>query len=213
MMPPCCQIHLLRHSESFKNLGDRHGGNGEDLTHKGRAYSQAIANLIKKQIHFENRNIICNESIQVIQTTEIISNELNTPFVTEKAINGLDLGIISGLSNTDCKHKYPDEYLKMEQWRKGEASMNKIQFKGGEDPSVFYRRVLSFLSKPTLDDKDIIIICTTSVYIMILNILTMVNDFNPQAYRNIPVPIGAYSLFDMRSRNVELVIYNHVEYF
>lgn len=204
------RIHIVRHSESFKNIKDKHGGNGESLTSNGIQSCKINSRHIERMLYPGGLQVISGNALQAVESASCYSSHFKTMPIVNSCLNGLNLGVISGLTNSEAKEKYPSDFSKMEMWRKGELNISDLNFTKGESFLDFHKRIDAFLTNEIKKDGNSVIVCTTSVYIMILNIMLMKDDFRDKAYRNFTVPLGAYTCLEINNNFVSVLEFNRV---
>jgi 2,3-bisphosphoglycerate-dependent phosphoglycerate mutase len=111
------KILFVRHGESVDDIEDRYGGWADfDLTEKGKKQvtesSKKIASLNEK---FEV--ILSSPLKRAFQAAKIISNRLDIKvkvfeYLKERNLNG----VLTGLTRSEARKKYPDQVRKHENW-------------------------------------------------------------------------------------------------
>lgn len=160
---------LVRHAQSYKNLNDIHGGNGDSLTPCGTRQAQLLAGMFDF-FTMGNASVFSPENIQCVETAQIIAQKLNTPVKTLKDLRPLDLGALHGKTNAYAKENHPRAYNSMQQWRKGEIDIKQLEIPGMEDVNGFWARGKNIL-KQTNDSRTNIIVCTNSLFILLSHIM------------------------------------------
>ncbi len=100
------KIYLVRHGETTGDIEDRVGGSYDDhLTEKGRAQlGETAIKLAGKNIDI----IFSSPLIRAKESAEIIKQSLNCSIEIVQALAERHYGVISGLTMTDAREKYPD---------------------------------------------------------------------------------------------------------
>lgn len=188
-------IILIRHAESFKNLKDIHGGQGEALTDYGKFQTNIVSDNLKKiGVCSSTAVIIYAENVQTKETAEIVSRNLEVPARLLPDYRPLYLGIVHGLSNSEVAERYPKVFSLLQQWRKKEIEICDLKIPKMESPENFYFRGLQILKK--LDKgKFNIFIATNSLYILLLNILLGNSCEKGGGYRHFNIQNCGISVF------------------
>lgn len=162
-------IILLRHGESYKNLKSIHGGPGERLTPKGVFQTQSVAQKIKDSFPSDNISVFSNKSIHTSETATILSDCLNVKNHILDQLLPLNMGVFSGLSDTEMKSCYPDNYESLLLWRKREIEISQLNIPEMENLYDFWKRGETALESAT--GKVNIFVLTNSLFILFVNIL------------------------------------------
>ena len=188
------RIILMRHGESIKNIENKQGGPGKSLTTLGRQQVFSGIKLIKdyrvhpKSIYHSNRT-------QSNETAMMISNKLQIAMKSDSRLDPLDLDLISGLSNTEAKTKYPDVFKKMEMWRRGEIEIAELNLPGGEDIELFWNRGIGFIRDIECSEETVIVVGTRSILILLMGILLGRSIKLGGGYKSICIPTGGIFTF------------------
>ena len=201
-------IVLLRHGESKKNHEKIINGSG-DLTDAGKATVSKRAEQIKKylcahQIGGKDVTIYGQSNKkQVEQSIDILLSELPLANKSEEPrLIHTDLGALSGKSEKDILGD--PEYIKLERWRNKDIPISKLAIKDMEEPEDFWKRAESFVNDIKVKNEFSIIVCTTSVAILLTHIL-MGNKYDSEKYKCIDVPLcGMIHFKGNESGDIEL---------
>ncbi len=187
---------LLRHAEALKNIEDRHGGAGTALTETGRAQTAEVASWLSAS-KIDIKTAWYSNQPQVIQTLNIIQNEINIEVFYHEYLDPLDLGKLAGLSREEATRLFPKEAAQMEEWRKGHLEVQELHLHGGESPQLFYERGLKFFKEIVCPKKDSILIVTSrSVMILMISILLGRTPTPGGGYVEIPMcPCEIFSFY------------------
>ena len=201
----------MRHPQSYKNLRDEHGGKGSDLTEQGIEDAKLATQKIK-QASF--KKVIGTPSIQVISALEVMKKFMNPEiFSINSQLKGLDFGVLAGLSNDRAKKEYPQIYQSMKNWRDGEGTIEELTIENAESVRDFHSRINTTFNEIIKQNESIVIVCTTSVFIMCFNILLMWGCFNFSAYRNIEIPLANFAHFKKQQNFTLLDYYGSLQNF
>ena len=188
-------IVLLRHAESFKNIKGIHGGKGEALTDLGKKQVVETAKKLSGLFSAENAIIFASTSKHTIETAQILQNQLNLPFETPISFYHLNMGIIDGLSEEEIKTKYPDIQESLDAWRSNTIEIKQLNIPNMEKYDSFWNRGLEFFEQLP-KNKNIILVCSNSLMILLTHILLNNNPSTTNRYRHIAIPYCGIIAFD-----------------
>jgi broad specificity phosphatase PhoE len=201
------RLFLVRHAESLKNLRDEHGGKGDKLSDNGMEQCEGISSFLQAEgINEKNSVLFWHSMPQIVETAEIICKRNKYGSFCDERLTGLDLGVLAGLSRQKALQLYPQAAERLEQWRKGLLTIDRLVIPGAERPSSFYKRVKSFLDQRALSNsaQNVIIVGTTSAMIMILNIFLLGRDFNFRNYKNYTFHCGSITKLGFKNCKVSI---------
>jgi len=190
-------VYLLRHAESHKNVEDRHGGGGRGLTSLGIEQAKAVCSELNR---YKEKSLVtyCTPLKQVLDTCDIIQEELSTGYNPCESLNSLNLGVLSGLSNSEAKQLYPESFNLMKKWRNGNLHITDLKIPEAEPLDLFINRGIAFVHEKVYSVKsDVLIVGTRSILILILNILTS---------RKISDIISFYRIYEFNNASLTKVI-------
>lgn len=111
------KILFVRHGESVDDIEDRYGGSADfDLTEKGK--SQVLESTKRISSLDEKLEVILTSPLKrALQSAEIISGELGIEvevfeYLKERNLNG----ILTGLTRSEAKYKYPEQVEAHNRW-------------------------------------------------------------------------------------------------
>lgn len=100
------KLLIIRHGESEADILDVHEGRADfNLTEKGHAQAQAMAEYVKK--HYNIQKIYASPLKRAFQTATHLSEATNVPVLTEEMLMEFNNGLIAGLSWKEADEKYP----------------------------------------------------------------------------------------------------------
>lgn len=188
-------IVLVRHAESVKNLGDIHGGKGMQLTPKGREQCAILVGKMKSWgINKDNAVLLFSESVQTKETAELIEKQMGMPSEPIKGGATINLGVASGLSNDEVKHRFPEVYNNLVKWRNKEIEIADLHIPGMESAEGFFNRGLTILSSVRENCYNIFVV-TTSLFILLANILLGKTVRRSGGYKHMDVRNAEIALF------------------
>ncbi|OGY24955.1 MAG: hypothetical protein A2Y57_02425 [Candidatus Woykebacteria bacterium RBG_13_40_7b] len=145
-------IYLVRHGEALDDIEDRYGGWSDDpLTEKGRQtareLAEEIANLSPKP-----KEIYTSSFKRAAETAEIIGKALKLAVVMVEDLKERNrCGVLTSLTRTEAKSKYPDLTEKVEDYSQ--------TITGAETYEYYRDRVLRAFDKILKEaDGDILIV-------------------------------------------------------
>ena len=200
---------FIRHGESYKNIHGIHGGKGQCLTEKGLQECNDVVSKIQS-VDFDNTNsiLVGNNSQQVIETMNIFASKFNCPSKIDDRIQGLYLGVANGVSREDLKMQYPKDAVMLEQWRAKKISISELEVTGMEDVNDFHSRIIDFIRscKNSQNTNTFFVVCTTSIMIMIINLIALGESFNYESYYHYAVKTGDYIFLNVKENlRLELI--------
>jgi broad specificity phosphatase PhoE len=210
------KILLIRHAESLKNLRDEHGGEGDSLSEEGiKQCNKISAFLCKEKLKQKNTTLFYSSNPQVVETVDIINKKNHYKHICDNKLNGIDLGVLAGLSRDEALKKFPSPAKRLEKWRQGKLKIDKLNIPKGEDAINFYRRIKSFIEDRIVVciTSNIIIIGTQSTLIMFLNFFILGKSFNFSKYKNYNFDCGSVTKIIFHKRKVSIEYFNNTSFF
>jgi broad specificity phosphatase PhoE len=204
---------LFRHPEAIKNIHDEHGGLGSSLTNKGITqcsifYNHYLAN-------YGNAQDISFWGNSVPQVKETISriNKLGCDVYINDKLQGISLGVLSGLSRNEAMQKYPKAANLLELWRHGKINIDELFIPEGEKAMDFYFRIQEQWELINSHPSRLkVIVLTRSVYIMLLNLIKLGNQFSFSNYSVFNIPNASVSIIEGSKKNHKLLVENSIDY-
>ena len=138
----------------------------------------------------------------------VFASKFNCPSKIDDRIQGIYLGVADGVSRENLKDLYPKDAAMLEQWRAKEISISELEVAEMENVNDFYNRIIDFISscKNNQDTNTFIVVCTTSVMIMIINLIVLGEKFNYESYYHYAVKTGDYIFVNVKDNlQLELV--------
>lgn len=144
-------IYLLRHGETEQNLKGFYYGNLDiDITDKGIKQIEYINDKVKN-IPFDK--IYISNMKRAKSSADIISRDKDIPYIRDKRLNEMNLGIFEGKSYENIKNEYPIEF---KGWSDDWKNYDPPQ---GESYVDFYERVKDFFQEILeLQDENILLV-------------------------------------------------------
>lgn len=100
------KLLIIRHGESEADILDVHEGRADfNLTEKGHAQAQAMANYLKE--HYTIHKIYASPLKRAFQTATHLSETTGVLVTTEEKLMEFNNGLIAGLSWAEADEKYP----------------------------------------------------------------------------------------------------------
>lgn len=161
---------FVRHAESKKNIRDITGGYGAELTDEGKRQAVALGLALLDVIKNEDVDIVSSNTIQTIQTAELVSDVLKKHYLVTDRLKPAGMGVIDGLTKSEVQKKYPQLAEQMVQWRNCELEAIELEIPEMEVPIDFWNRIIDYL-KEINDGKNKIIVCTRSVMVLVYNLV------------------------------------------
>lgn len=180
------KIILLRHAESEKNIKKIHGGQGEALTLLGLEQAKNIARVLEKKTDIDKLKIYTSTSFHTQATANVISAELNIPVEVPLLFKPLYLGIADGKSEFELMEKHPEIQALFDSWRKREIDIKKLIVPEMESYMNFWHRGEKLL-KQVLSDKDVLMVCSNSLMILLANFMLGNHPLNTDEYKHITI--------------------------
>lgn len=180
-------IILVRHGFSCKNAEMRHGGNGSSLTDLGKSQAFALSHRLSLKfarigtVYFVKRT-------QCIETAQIIFTALRAGSMQPLIFEPFNLGVLAGLTESECMERYPALAVEMSRYRRGEIEISEIDIPGASDPvefSVSAEKTLRMLSEESTLE-NLILVGTRSVLVGLLNAAHGRSPKRGGGYREIP---------------------------
>lgn len=188
-------IVLLRHGQSKKNVKGINGGVGESLTALGISQAKEAAIKMIPLFSGEDLCIFASTSVHTIETANILGDVLNAPVEKPVDFFRLNLGIVDGLSEQEINKQYPDIYENLSLWRKGLIDIKALSIPKMESYQMFWERGIKLL-ETFPKDKNIILVCSNSLMILLTHILLGNNPATTNKYRHISIPNCGIIAFD-----------------
>ena len=188
----------MRHGTAEKNLRKEHGGKGTSLTFGGRSEVKDVASEFQKNKIMISSIYSINKP-QCIETSEIISDELNVNVNVISDIQTYNLGILDGLTEEEASNKYPSIAYRMELWRRGKIDISELNIPGSTDPVSFIKECKINLL-PLLND-NLLIVGTRSILVAFSSILLNREPVKNGGYIEIPWKNSGYTIFYTNNGN------------
>ena len=161
---------FVRHAESKKNIHDITGGSGEQLTDEGRRQATALSLALLDIVKDKEMDIISSNTIQTIQTAELISKVLKKHYLVTDSLKPAGIGVINGLTKKEVQKVYPKLAEQMERWRNRELEAIELEIPEMEAPIDFWNRIIDYI-KEINNGKIKIIVSTRSIMVLIYNLV------------------------------------------
>ena len=96
---------------------------------------------------------------------------------------------------------FPNDALMLDQWRARKISIKDLKVTNMENVNDFYNRIIDFIHscKKNENENTFIVVCTTSVVIMLINIIVLGANFNFKSYYHYNVKTGDYLLANIKT--------------
>lgn len=208
-------LYLIRHAESIKNLRDEHGGKGDNLSDKGIEQCKKIFHFLNNEVESPNCILYYHSNPQVEQSAKIFCLENFYEYSCDDRLKGIYLGILAGLSKDEALALDADSAIRLEQWRKGGLTIDKLFIPHAEHVSEFYTRIFTFVNEkilPNIPKHDFIIFGTRSTLIMLVNIFQLGQSFNFQNYKVYEFDSGGITRFSLYKDKSILDYINYTGY-
>ena len=208
-------ILLIRHPEANKNLADQHGGAGTSLTVNGRAHCKFIASyILSKYQPIINTVLVGHKIVQVQETTDILGHLLCINPIWEERIRGLNLGVLAGLARDEALLRWPASAKRLEKWRNGHIKINELNIPYAELLVEFKNRIESTLNDwvEMFEAKLIIVVCTRSSLIMLVNLLKLSSSFSYDLYKPYDFEAGSITEIQIKNSTPKIISFNNTEY-
>lgn len=206
---------FVRHGEALKNVEDRHGGMGTALTDRGRNQMASLSDYFNKRLrHIKDVGLIAQTVPQVSQSATIIGQKLSITPCWDERLRGIDLGVLAGLSKSEVESKYPEAAVRMEEWRQGKRRMNQLYIPGAETAHQFETRVRESLRDMATGTpySHVIVVCTRSVLIMLINIAKRGGKIDYEYYSPYDFEPASISELTFSNNSFHLVCQNETDY-
>lgn len=154
-------IYLLRHGETEQNLkGLYYGKLDIDITDKGIKQIEYINNKVKN-ITFDK--IYVSNMKRAMSSADIILKDKHIPYIIDKRLSEMNLGVFEGKNYEDIQREYPIEYKEWSNDWKAYAPPK------GESYISFYERVKEFFQEILkLEDENVLLVTHSGVIRSIL---------------------------------------------
>lgn len=188
---------LIRHAESEKNIGDRHGDSDKNwlLTPDGINKAKAFSVRLAEAVNIEK--IYCSDSSTCLQTANILGQALNLTPIAEPKLRSINFGVISGLSLDEVSSKYPEIMFQINEYHAGRLHPKDYKIPNAESNAKFELRIKTFLMQ-ILDQplNQLCVVAHRSSITMMLNIT-----------RNLPntTDNGDYQVFDLPPLSISVM--------
>jgi len=209
------RILLIRHGESYKNVEDRHGGDGSSLKAKGQRQCHLLGQYIRQHCEHASDLVIIGHHIpQVAETAGLLAKELQCRAEWDERLKGLHLGVLSGLSRDEAMRKWPEAALLLELWRSHKLKINRLSIPGAEPIDGFRVRIEAALNDclRLREERLLAIICTRSALIMMTNLTILGSAFDYEHYKLYDFSDASITEISVRSGSMEIVRLNSVEH-
>lgn len=197
------QLFIVRHAEAIKNLERVHGGGTQDLTELGVIQAKNAAMALSSVIQNNNIKIYHQVEQRTTLTANIISNILGPIPEIAPNISGINLGIISELTESELKIKCPEAFTALQEWRSGASGLKKYpNIPGREHTKDFAKRISSGMLDILSCNNSTILVCTTSTINMINHLLLNNWNYDRSSYTFVNFPfagINGWEIYKDRS--------------
>ncbi len=146
-------IYFARHGEALDNVEDRYGGSSNDpLTERGGETARQLAEKIS-HLTPSPKKIYTSSFKRAAETAEIISQTLGLSVIKREDLKERDrYGILTRLTKTEAKNKYPDLVEQVQDYRQ--------TITGAETYEHYRYRVLKALNEIfQKENQDLLIVC------------------------------------------------------
>ena len=155
-----------------------------------------------KSVDFNGKKsmVVGNNSLQVIETMDVFASKLNSRITIDDRIRGVYLGVANGVSREELRERYPNDALLLDKWQIKEISIKDLNVTDMENVGEFCGRVVDFIQS-CANIKNVstfVVVCTTSVMIMIANFIALGKDFNHESYYHYNVRNGDYIFTNLK---------------
>ncbi len=159
------KIIFARHGKDDERY--RGGWSSLDLTEDGVAQINLLADYLNKNKSYYNiSHIVSSDLRRALSTSDILSEALSLPIITEENLREINNGDLAGMLNEKANLLYPDLYFKSLQWDE--------HYPNGESPKEFYNRIKNwlkdFIKQNQSNDKNILIVTHGGVINIIYHI-------------------------------------------
>ena len=156
------KIFFIRHGQTNWNLeGKIQGSCDIELNDTGIKQAEELSNKVLED-NYRFSKIYSSPQKRALKTAEILSENTNVEYIAIDGLEEINLGGWEGLSWSEVKEKYPEEY---EEWyiNRRYAKVHK-----GESYEDMLERVLEVIHKIVAESCDDVVIVTHSAVIMCL---------------------------------------------
>lgn len=166
------RVFLVRHAQAYKNVEDRHGGAGSQLTPRGLIDIHKLSAFLL-QVDLRAPSIFSSARSQVSATASSLAGRLKAPWTVDQRIEPLYLGVLDGLSRTEAEERFYEPACRLEEWRRGTRRIFELDIPSAEPFQSFLQRGEEFLSEKLEEGQssDIIVVGTRSILILLANLL------------------------------------------
>jgi probable phosphoglycerate mutase len=202
------KIYAVRHGETeWNKIGKQQGHLNSNLTESGKLQARAMGDGLLK-IKFD----ACYSSDlgRAIETSEIISNFIKIDFITDSRLRERNLGTLQGLTKSEFKDKYPDE------WMKFNRNDPEYELPEGESIRQRYERAINCIEDIALkNDNKTILLVTHGGILMSMMYKTLKLPLNQKrSFSLYNGSINVFSISDTMEWNLEVWgDTNHLEKF
>ena len=159
---------FIRHAESAKNLKDVTGGKGDVLTEAGARSAEALAKTLLARFPHGRKKVYASDTVQTVETAETLARAFGVPFTVESELRAAHFGAFTGLTTQEILERFPQEYVRLDLWRRREIDVTQLKIPDMEDPVSAWERVMAFLSAQE-EDAVHFVVCTRSIMVLIIN--------------------------------------------
>jgi len=207
------EIYLIRHPEAYKNVSDEHGGTGTPLTSIGLKHCDIIYEKFLSQYKDKQKISFWGNSVEQVKETVSKLNRDKSFCDFDDKLTGIYLGGLDGLSREKATKENPEAAKLLELWRKGELTLDKLIIPDGESAIGFYNRIFEKWQSILSHENSVkVIVLTRSVYIMLLNILKLGEDFNFKDYKVYTIPNSSVTIINFRNGAMNIKYENSTDY-
>lgn len=190
---------LLRHAEAYKNVLNQHGGSGSALSPEGINEARRVGQFI------ENLGLTASvvkviDKPQCLQTAQIIVEESNHRQFEIASLSTFSLGVLDGRSEEDVRANFQELAALLDRWRSGNAEAHELRaIPSATDPTWYFEQGEFFLSelKTILLERDVILIATRSVLVLLTNVILRRRPSVGGGYREVPWSNASYAVFSI----------------
>lgn len=166
-------IRLLRHAEALKNVENRHGGAGSQLTEYGLSQVKSyIKSNSDPAFGPSHHSLLFVDRPQCEQTALLLASSYGLTASPLTEIAPFHLGVLEGLSEQEAMTRFPEEAIRIANWRKGLIDISELKLPGSTDEKEFFHTGLRVLKKTVPSDGALVIVGTRSVLVLFWNILS-----------------------------------------
>jgi broad specificity phosphatase PhoE len=196
-------LHLVRHAQARKNVEERQGGQGTELTPRGVDQARLIgAYLNECETRFGHKLTVYSHSVpHVQQTATSISSVRGWPSELDEDLRGIHLGLLDGLTTEEARRVDPAAIERLEAWRTGTLRVDEVDLPDAESLQRFRCRVASALCRivDNYEGTCAVIVGTRSTLIMLFNLLKLGNALDYSSYHPYSFPNGFISRWKLSS--------------